>query len=415
MKNRSLKNITWYIVVGLACLLSGAVIHSSAQSFEEYKETQKQMAKEKALKSEYTEFEAYKESVKSEFESYKQIVTKEFKKYRRNILKKWEKAVVSTDKRWVEYSPNYGFRQIVDFEEGFIELEMIVDQSATIDAIETVIDKKLAELVIEDQKTAYQRDQFAQNIEREMGQEFGKLKAFEFEKRPILANVLTGTAKPSKEQVDKAVGQLKKKSRMIKKPAKTKNKRIVNVKTPLPPDSIRKKAMEYQADIKEYANRRDLDTSLVFAVIHTESAFNPMARSYVPAYGLMQIVPQSAGKDASAFLFGEPRMLPPSYLYNGQQNINIGTSYLYILFNRYLKNIKSPESRLYCAIAAYNTGAGNVAKSFIGTTQVGKAAEVINQMTPQGVYQHLIENLPYEETRHYLEKVNRRMEMYAGM
>lgn len=416
MKPMSLVKIICFALIGLALATAPVAFHATAQSFEEFKQSRQQMFNEESPESEQVGFEAYKQNVRAEFEDYRKIVDEEFAKYKKQILEKWKTAEVSTDKRWVQYSENYENRRIVDFEQGFIELDMIVDKSENQSVIDKAIDEKLADLVVEDQKTAYERDQLAQNIEKEIKKKAKDVKTEEVKPEPVLTKVITGTDKPSEKQVDKAVADLKQKATVTQKSAqKNDTKQVVSVKTPLPPDAIRKKAMEYEGDVKDYAGRRDLDTALVFAVIHTESAFNPMARSYVPAYGLMQIVPQSAGKDASAMLYGEPRLLSPSYLYNGRQNINVGTSYLYLLFNRYLKKIESPESRLYCAIAAYNTGAGNVAKAFVGTTNIGKAAPVINQMTPDAVYQHLIDNLPYEETRHYLERVTRRMEMYAAL
>ncbi|MGM0452284.1 MAG: transglycosylase SLT domain-containing protein [Thermodesulfobacteriota bacterium] len=416
MKNTYRIQVIGALLIGLALAGSAMPFDASAQSFEDFKNAQQQTQKEKGPGAEQAEFEAYQQNVHDEFEQYKQIVAEEFKKYKQQILEKWEKAEVSTDKRWVEYSENYEDRRIVDFEQGFIELDLLVDEDETDTAIEKAVDQKLADLVVEDQKTAYERDQLAQNIEKQIKQKVKDVKTEEVQKEPVLTKVITGTDQPSKKQVNEAVSGLKEKSTVTKKPSgKDKTKQVVNVKAPLPPDSIRKKALEYQDEVTEFSGQRGVDPALVFAVIHTESAFNPMARSHVPAYGLMQIVPQSAGKDASAMLFGKPRLLSPSYLYNGQKNINVGTSYLYILFNRYLKKIESPKSRMYCAIAAYNTGAGNVAKAFTGTTNIGRAAGKINQMTPDAVYDHLIANLPYEETRHYLERVTRRMEMYAAM
>jgi membrane-bound lytic murein transglycosylase C len=63
-------------------------------------------------------------------------------------------------------------------------------------------------------------------------------------------------------------------------------------------------------------------------------------------------------------------------------------------------------------IAAYNTGAGNVARAFTGTTSVTKAARKINQMTPFQVYNHLLRNLPHNETKDYLKRVSSRYEAY---
>jgi len=67
---------------------------------------------------------------------------------------------------------------------------------------------------------------------------------------------------------------------------------------------------------------------------------------------------------------------------------------------------------LYCTIAAYNTGAGNVAKTFIGNRNINKAAITINKLTPKQVYTKLMSNLPYNETKKYLKKVNDRVAAY---
>ncbi len=151
---------------------------------------------------------------------------------------------------------------------------------------------------------------------------------------------------------------------------------------------------------------------MIFALIEAESAFNPLAKSHIPAYGLMQIVPQSAGQDASALIHGKATLLSPSYLYNSKKNIEMGVAYIYILYYRYLKSIDDPVSRLYCTIAAYNTGAGNVAKAFTSGRNIKKAAKTINQMSSDDVYHHLIKHLPYAETRNYLKKVNRLLPKY---
>lgn len=178
------------------------------------------------------------------------------------------------------------------------------------------------------------------------------------------------------------------------------------------PSSLPTPAKTYAPSVYKNAEKTKMDDALVWAIIETESSFNPMAKSGIPAYGLMQIVPNSAGQDATEQLFGKAKILSPSYLYNSDNNIEIGSTYLNILYYRYLKGIKNPVSRMYCAIAAYNTGAGNVAKAFTGKRRISPALEKINKMSPQQVYNHLVSNLPYEETRRYVQKVNKRMPKY---
>lgn len=224
---------------------------------------------------------------------------------------------------------------------------------------------------------------------------------------------MLGTAEPTKDLVIKTVVDLLKNAAFDKKPAKnTKTDAVFSLKVSLPSKGMARRAEQYKPVINSYADKQNIDASLVLAVTHTESAFNPMATSHVPAYGLMQIVPKSAGKDSTAYLFGKPVLLAPSYLYNDENNINIGTAYLHLLFHSYLKSIDNLESRLYCAISAYNTGPGNVAKAFTNGRNIVEAAKLINQMSPKDVYSTLVRKLPYDETKEYLKKVSERVVAY---
>jgi membrane-bound lytic murein transglycosylase C len=244
------------------------------------------------------------------------------------------------------------------------------------------------------------------------------------EPKPILLPYVSDKEAPTEKDVDNIVDKLI----AEKKPTVTQNKKGENVVTLTVPlvkeakavttsaraTTIPKGAKQLRGDVQKYAKQHKLDEALVFAIIETESAYNPMAKSPIPAFGLMQIVPSSAGMDATAMLFGEGRILSPSYLYTSDKNIEIGAAYLNILYYRYLKGVKDPLSRLYCSIAAYNTGAGNVSRAFIGSTKLRKALPKINALTPEQVYDHLIEHLPYEETRRYLKKVVTRMPKYTA-
>ena len=183
----------------------------------------------------------------------------------------------------------------------------------------------------------------------------------------------------------------------------------------MPTNTIMKKAKLHKNSISKYANKMRVPRELIYAIMHSESSFNPMARSHVPAYGLMQIVPRSAGIDAYNFLYKEKRMLSSSYLYNANNNIEIGAAYIHILDYKYLKKIKNKQSRLYCVIAAYNTGSGNVARAFISSTNINKAALKINSMSSDEVYSRLIKRLPYKETKFYLKKVYKRVQLYAEL
>jgi membrane-bound lytic murein transglycosylase C len=94
--------------------------------------------------------------------------------------------------------------------------------------------------------------------------------------------------------------------------------------------------------------------------------------------------------------------------------VALGSAYLKILHSRYLKAIDDRTGRTYATIAAYNTGAGNVARAFDGTTRIAGAARLINALSPDETLRRLTEQLPYEETRRYVAAVVARQERYRS-
>lgn len=168
--------------------------------------------------------------------------------------------------------------------------------------------------------------------------------------------------------------------------------------------------LNYGSIVNEQARRFGLDPALIFALIETESHFNPMATSAIPAYGLMQVVPHSAGRDAWEFLTKHKGQPTRNYLFNAKNNIEMGSAYVHILLNRYLSKVTNPKSRELCAIAAYNTGSGNVLRSFHKNKKTALAQ--INRLSPEAIYQHLKKKLPYKETRDYIVKVTKAKKRY---
>ncbi len=191
-------------------------------------------------------------------------------------------------------------------------------------------------------------------------------------------------------------------------------KKVVSYKISLPNNSLSKRANQYQPLALQESEKWSIDPALVMAIMHSESAFRPQAKSHIPAFGLMQIVPTTAGRDVNRKVNNRDEPMLEAELYRPGVNVEAGTVYLHILDSQYLKSITNEQSRLYCTIAAYNTGAGNVAKAFNSdrSTNIRIAAKVINTMTPEQVYQRLITHLPYDETKNYLKKVSSRIALY---
>jgi len=191
-------------------------------------------------------------------------------------------------------------------------------------------------------------------------------------------------------------------------------KKVISYKVKLPNNSLTQRASEFQPMVSSESEKWSVDPALVMAIMHSESAFRPKAKSHVPAYGLMQIVPTTAGHDINRRVREIDAPMKEDELYQPPVNIETGTAYLHLLDSTYLKSIRDPKSRMYCTIAAYNTGAGNVARAFNRdrSTNIRKASTVINQLEPQEVYDHLMQNLPYDETKNYLKKVSSRISLY---
>lgn len=195
------------------------------------------------------------------------------------------------------------------------------------------------------------------------------------------------------------------------KGADGKERKVVQVQMALVADNLSRNATLYKDLVSEFSVRFQIEEPLIYAIMEQESAFNPQATSWVPAYGLMQLVPRSGGRDAYRFVYKVDRIPEVSYLYNPRNNIELGTAYLRVLMNQF-ERVTDPHCRRLCVIAGYNTGAGNVSRSFIGSTNLSKAFSSICQFDYEGLYNHLVKNLPHEETRNYVVKVTQRREKY---
>jgi len=382
-----------------------------ANEFDDFKAQQLQSNSEYTQKT-LQEFEQYKLALEAGFQDYQETFRAASKKYGQEMTQKWGNYKENDPETWVNYPKSGDSRESVNFATGVVEVELLVDEKTPLAAVLTKAKQQVASLLKTTEKQAFENDVVAQKVEQKLKQHPEVVKTAKLSDK---TKVLAPLVKDISTESDELVQQLS--AAMVDSAETTtrsmRGKKIVQLRFKIP-ENLSVKADRYSQRIVEIAKKENIPVALMYAVMETESNFNPRARSHVPAYGLMQIVPVSAGKDATKYLFGKAKVLSPSYLYNGHNNIEIGGAYLHILYHRYLKKVDDTTSRLFCAIAAYNTGAGNVAKSFVGSYNFSKAADKINQLSASQVYRHLRHHLPHDETKHYVKRVAIRMAKYQS-
>ncbi|MFT7002895.1 MAG: membrane-bound lytic murein transglycosylase C [Sulfurimonas sp.] len=373
-----------------------------AQSAEDFKNQQMQN-----FNQDKKQFTAYKKSQEENFNTYQEEQDKAFKDYKKEIGVFWQDPKTSTKKTWVSYTDDKKTRTDVDFEKETITVETIaLSQEEAKEKLKIA----LAKVVTVDTKTVQETDPLEKKLQK-IKKPFGVL-SDDVKSEPILSTIIFKN-KATKANVKAYVNKhVQKDNIKATNSEKINNAKVYSLNISLPKDTMIKRSKVYYDEVKKQASKQNLPMSLVFSVMHTESSFNPRARSHVPAYGLMQIVPRTAGIDSYRYLYNKQKLVSGSYLYNSTNNIKMGAAYLHILYYKYLKDIKNPDSRLYCTIAAYNTGAGNIAWAFTKKYNMKLAAPLINARSPKEVYNKLLRDLRYDEPKNYLKKVSKRMSSY---
>lgn len=169
----------------------------------------------------------------------------------------------------------------------------------------------------------------------------------------------------------------------------------------LPSDHRRRRAEKYAKVINYYSRLQGLRPELVTAVIDAESYFNPKAKSKKGALGLMQLVPKAGGRDAMRLSGREDRDPYAAELFQPETNIDLGTTYLKHLMQRY-GFVRDSKAREYLSLAAYNWGQGNVDSQIRPTSSIS-LQQVIYRL-----------NAAPKETRDYINRIRTKEKIYAA-
>jgi len=139
---------------------------------------------------------------------------------------------------------------------------------------------------------------------------------------------------------------------------------------------------DYPTPVLEPKSGFTIDKALVYAIVRQESRFNPMAVSGAGAVGLMQVMPEAAARAA-----GDDKLKADmSPMFDPAFNLRVGQDYVTWLMER------GVGYDILRTVAAYNGGPGTLLKT---AKMVGDEADSLM----------LIESLPSQETRNYVEKV----------
>ncbi len=314
--------------------------------------------------------------------------------FENKIISVWgEESEITTKDITITYSNDVQSRGIINFEDGVVSIE-------TIDGAFAV--NRLREAIIATIQLAASENS-EQNTDAML---FAKALTFLYEDNPeqtgsvdwhenaeILADLLINNCRVTRTAIING-----------------EHASIQAINLPLPNQKTKMRAKTYEKHVTEYSQKYDIGSALIYAIMHTESNFNPHAVSPSKALGLMQVVPETAGQEVNAFLTGKKSAPSIATLLTPEDNIKFGTTYMHILNSQYFGKITNKKSRKLCLIAAYNAGPGAVLKAF--SRNGADPIEAINALTPEELYKTLVTKMPSSETRRYVEAVTKNLLAY---
>lgn len=334
----------------------------------------------------------YKNNPEALFKDIASVV-KFIQEFQQETEKTWgeDNGEISSEKKVVKYTDNLLSRSKVDFQKGTV----IVETLATDNPKQHLEKAIVTTLLTPDDPN---------------GMELFSANTPKFDAKPYLyGQVLDHQRKPIAYQwrAQQYAKYLVKNAYVTER----NGERVVHrVSFTLEPNHTQMRKHKFKQYVDAAAKRYRVEPALIYAIIETESSFNPAAVSHAPAFGLMQIVPKTAGRDVFHRQARDQQQPTPQQLFNPKENIEIGTAYLQILDEIYLKDIQVPLSREYAVIAAYNGGAGNLFKTFSSSRST--ALKQINKLSSDAVYWKIKTKHPKAESRRYLVKVTTSKKQY---
>lgn len=149
--------------------------------------------------------------------------------------------------------------------------------------------------------------------------------------------------------------------------------------------------LQYTTEVTAASEEFGVESSLIYAIIHTESSFRPQATSSAGAKGLMQLTDSTLQWALNRA--GEQGKYTAEDLYDPSVNIHYGV-YVLTLLGEQFKNTET-------ILAAYNAG-------------IGRVSEWLKDPAYSTDGAHLT-TIPYPETADYVERVQNARKQYREL
>lgn len=320
-----------------------------------------------------------------------------FIQYKDQIEKEWNEFKESSITEWVTYTKDFKGRSQVDFEEGEIKIAAVVEKNIakSEEKAKEIVKKMIIKIMSE-------KDDSGSIILSEQIEDPISTETIDNDKvNEIVEKIITTGEKTS----------------VIGKDEKKRDKFEVSLK--MVPNHIKIRSEKYQPIIEKFCKKYNVEPKVVFAIIHTESFFNPKAYNrHGNAYGMMQIVPKYAGRTMNNVIFNRNSNPTSDQLFTAEINLEMGIGYIRWLADNKWNKIKNETNLYYCIICSYNGGPGTIYKAMTGKMRKipqkdwDKMISDLNSMDSDKLYEHLKVKVPFKETRHYIKLVRDRMEKF---
>ncbi len=335
---------------------------------------------EEAFSNAQSGWDQAEQETETAFTKYNDSQSKAWENIRQRVLKKWSDGALPEQKIFVEYFSGDSTRLKVDYENGAVTVETLIDNQTPSNA-EKIAKDRISKAVLE-----------IVSLERSSAE----------------AVLSIDEISNSKESMQSIASSLSKSTATVGTEfgGDGQERQLFRVTFKLVPDYVKRRAAKYKPTVDLWAKKYNLDPAFILGIMRQESAFNPRARSSAGAVGLLQIMPQFAGQEVMGAVTGKATPPTQEYLYDPSKNIMVGSTYLQLLRDKYFPLISDKATQQYLITCSYNWGPHRI------KTAISKG-RLKTRMPATDIFNRLQEIAP-AETREYLRKVTQYTKNFQG-